>query len=220
MTSPEENDLLARIVLQQEFCTPAQIEKCLRIQIDTNEGLSLGQSLKREGYLSDGQYSRVLKLMRSAGALPAPAEKRGPLTPQQQEDDLLGKLAVRGGWVTAAELRQCLGGEAADLPPRTLSEILVAREYLDPAEAKELLARLTRRSMRCGACNIPFSILSIAQSPSVDCPRCGGRLEESKAAEGVAVDIFATRTFSKEISAAIQRPPGGIPRSRGRRPPR
>jgi len=63
--TPNENDVLARIVLEQGFCTPEQIEKCLRIQLATREHLSLGQSLMREGYLTDVQHSKVLKLIRS-----------------------------------------------------------------------------------------------------------------------------------------------------------
>ena len=95
-------------------------------EIDTAESLSLGQSLMREGYLSDAQYSRVLKLIRSGGGnekASLASGTRSPVTRRQQEDDLLGKLGVREGWITAADLRQCLDREVTEFPARTLAEI-------------------------------------------------------------------------------------------------
>jgi hypothetical protein len=59
-----ENDAFSRIVIAQGFCTQAQIDQCLKIQSRTEEGLNLGQSLLREGFLSQAQYSRVNELLR------------------------------------------------------------------------------------------------------------------------------------------------------------
>ena len=56
----DENDDFARIVLAEGFCTHDQIDRCRRIQVNTDERLSLGQSLMREGFLTREQYSRVL----------------------------------------------------------------------------------------------------------------------------------------------------------------
>jgi hypothetical protein len=63
--SDANNDLLAKAALALGFCTPAQIAQCLRIQSATTEGLSLGQSLLREGFISGEQYSQILKALRS-----------------------------------------------------------------------------------------------------------------------------------------------------------
>jgi hypothetical protein len=63
--SDANNDLLAKTAIALGFCTPAQIDQCLRIQADTTEGLSLGQSLLREGFISEDQYSQILKSLRS-----------------------------------------------------------------------------------------------------------------------------------------------------------
>ena len=59
-----ENDAFARIVVEQGFCTRAQIEQCLKIQSRTTEGLNIGQSLLREGFLTQAQCSRVHELLR------------------------------------------------------------------------------------------------------------------------------------------------------------
>jgi hypothetical protein len=63
--SDANNNLLAKTAIALGFCTPAQIDQCLRIQADTTEGLSLGQSLLREGFISEEQYSEILKALRS-----------------------------------------------------------------------------------------------------------------------------------------------------------
>ena len=67
-----ENDGFARVVVAEGFCTRAQIDRCLQIQSSTDERLSLGQSLLREGFLTQEQYSRVLVLLRQGN------KKRSP----------------------------------------------------------------------------------------------------------------------------------------------
>ena len=64
--SDSDNDRFARIALELGFCSAQQIEHCLKIQSITSEGLSLGQSLLREGFLSDAQYSKILEVQRKA----------------------------------------------------------------------------------------------------------------------------------------------------------
>jgi len=208
MRSGEENQAFAKIILELGFCTPAQIERCLRIQTDTTEGLSLGQSLLREGHISDAQYSEVLQKMRpGARKTAAPPAKRKSLSAQEQEDDLLGKLALREGWISAEELSRCRREEAPGAVARTLGEILISRGALLPAQVKELLGRLTRRAMSCRACKASYSILSIAESKFVACPRCGKPLAEGQLASSTsAPDPFATGIFSATIKGALQPP--------------
>ena len=62
--SDVDNDDLRRVVLRLGFCTAEQIERCLRIQSSTDERLSLGQSLLREGFISNAQYSMILETQR------------------------------------------------------------------------------------------------------------------------------------------------------------
>lgn len=59
-----ENDAFAKLAVAQGFCTRAQIERCLQIQSRTSESLSVGLSLRREGFISDEQYSQILDLLR------------------------------------------------------------------------------------------------------------------------------------------------------------
>lgn len=215
--SDDDNDQFALAALKLGFCTARQIEQCLKIQLSTNERLSLGQSLLREGFISDAQYSKILETQRKGArreaAAPAvwdspPAVSR---TRRDQQDELLGKLAVREGWITEGEVRSCLRAAKAGAAPRSLVEVLVDQGYLDAAGAKELQARLSRRLMSCSTCTVSFTVLSLARSAVVPCPRCRRPLADGVLASYKrAVDPHATQTFLKALSAAVK-PPKGPP---------
>jgi len=222
--STVDNDHFGQIALRLGFCTALEIEQCLRIQSSTDERLSLGQSLLREGFISSAQYSKVLETQRKETRKPAAASTVGEGSStvsrmlQSQEDDLLGKLAVREGWITEGEIRACLLARTAGGSPQSLVEVLVGRGYLDAAGAKELEARLSRRSMSCPACAVSFTVLSIARSATVACPRCRRPLAEGVAATAPrASDPHATRTFLRALSDAIKAPQGPSGTSAGDR---
>jgi hypothetical protein len=103
--SNADNEDFGRVALRLGLCTRAQVERCLRIQSSTDERLSLGQSLLREGFLSQAQFSKVLETQRADSRKRAAAAPLGggppavPGAPRAHGDDLLGNLAVREGWI-------------------------------------------------------------------------------------------------------------------------
>jgi hypothetical protein len=216
--SDADNEDFGRVALRLGLCTRSQVERCLRIQSSTDERLSLGQSLLREGFLSEGQFSRVLETQR------ADARKRAavppfdggppalPGSPQNHGDDLLGKLAVREGWITERKVRACLRAANAGAAPRPLLEVMVDRGHLDPAGAEALKARLSKRPMSCSACSASFTVLSLARSAIVPCPRCRRPLAQGFLVPGRrAADLHATRVLQEALSTSIKpssRPPG------------
>lgn len=212
--SHTDNDRFGEIAVSLGFCSADQIRQCLRIQGNTTENLSLGHSLMREGFISEQQYSQVLKLLRSSlkkgtPAAQDPGKRATPEAPtaEDREDDLLGKLAVREGWLSSADLRACLQGAPAATPRRTLAEILVTRGFLTASRAQELLARVSRRLMFCRGCERTFTVLSIANSKKVVCPGCKGSLEEGKLPDRrPSKDPLATQTF-KAVAQTLKDPP-------------
>ena len=216
--SDVDNEQFRRSALSLGFCTAKQIEQCLKIQSSTDERLSLGQSLLREGFISQVQYSQILEAQRKDArrkATPPEAEKRPSTvsrTSQDQEDDLLARLAVREGWITESEVRSCLRAGKAGGATRSLVEVLVDQGYLDAVGATELKARLSRRRMSCSACTVSFTVLSLTQSASVPCPRCRRPLAEGVLASYQrAADPHATQTLLKALSTAIKPPKGPPP---------
>jgi len=218
--SDADNEDFGRVALRLGLCTRSQVERCLRIQSSTDERLSLGQSLLREGFLSEGQFSRVLEAQRADARTRAAASPFDggppalPGSPQNRGNDLLGKLAVREGWITEREVRACLRAANAGATPPPLLEVMVDRGHLDPAGAEALKARLSNRPMYCSACSASFTVLSLARSALVPCPHCRRPLAEGVLAAGRrAVDPHATRVLQEALSAAI------MPSSRPSGPP-
>lgn len=177
---PSENERLARIVLAEGFCTRDQIDRCLRIQSNTNEHLSLGQSLLREGFLTSDQYSRVLMLVRqgykqdrddSAARRAEEGLEAGRASARQgQEDRVLGAIAVNEGWVSAAQLKACM--DESSRSRRPLAESLVALGYLEPARVQAIVARLERSERTCTSCGATLSVVRLPTAVPVRCPRC------------------------------------------------
>jgi len=203
------NEDFARVVLSLGFCTNAQIERCLRIQSSTNEHLSLGQSLLREGFITTEQHSTVLEAQRKTsrkGSVDiddpkSPAASAGTL--KGAEEELLGRLLVREGWVTSEQMNACRK-KIAGVPGRTLGDALVAAGYLDAAKLKSMEDRLSRRVMACPTCKVSFTVLSLARSKMVQCPKCRKPLEETApAGQGRKVDPLATQTLLKALSDAV-----------------
>ncbi len=175
-----ENDGFALVALAEGCCTQAQIDRCLHIQSKTDERLSLGQSLLREGFITQEQYSRVLVLLRqgykkerdAAVVLELQRQQAETRTRarQSQEDRLLAKLVAAEGWVGSEALRLHL--EEATKSSRPLAEILVRSGHLESARVGEILSRLERRDLSCPSCGATLSILRLPTSAPVHCPRC------------------------------------------------
>ncbi len=175
-----ENDVFARVVLAEGFCTRDQIERCLHIQSSTDERLSLGQSLLREGFLTQEQYSRVLVLLRQGykkerdTAVELNDERRleegRAWARRKQEDRVLGSIVVAEGRISAGLMKVCL--EEAAKSGRPLAETLVDLGHLTPAEVHAILARLERLEFTCPSCKATLSVLRLATGDPVRCPRC------------------------------------------------
>ena len=179
-----ENIRLAKIVLDEGFCTHEQIDRCLYIQSNTNERLSLGQSLLREGFLTSDQYSRVLVLLREGSKkerhteVVRQAELRlsegRAFARQGQEDRVLGGIALAEGWVSIEQLKDCV--DRSSRSGRPLAESLVLRGYVEHALVQAILARLERSDHTCPSCGATLSVIRLPTPVPIRCPRCRNAL--------------------------------------------
>jgi len=175
-----ENDDFARVALAEGFCTRDQIDRCRQLQSNTDERLSLGQSLLREGFVTQEQYSRTLVLLRQGYkkdrdiAVVRNTEQRlaeGRSQKRQgQEDRVLGGIVVTEGWISAELLKVCL--EQGAKSGRPLAETLVALGHLEPAKVDAILSRLERLEFSCPSCKAILSVMRLPTEDSVRCPRC------------------------------------------------
>ncbi len=175
-----ENDDFARVALAEGFCTPDQIDRCRKIQSSTDERLSLGQSLLREGFVTQEQYSRMLVLLRQSykkerdgiavrKADRRLAERRADAR-QSQEDRVLGAIVVAEGQISAGLLKDCL--EDAAKRGRPLAETLVTLGQLTPSQIDAILGRLERTEVTCPSCKASLSVVRLPTEESARCPRC------------------------------------------------
>lgn len=179
-SSHVENDEFARIVLAEGFCTREQIARCRRIQSTTDERLSLGQSLLREGFMTQEQYSRVLVLLRQGYKKDRDADVARKAEQclaggradarQGQEDRVLGGIVVAQGWISAELLKVCL--DQARKSGRPLAETLVTLGYLESARVDAILGQLERMELSCPSCKATLSVVRLPTGASVRCPRC------------------------------------------------
>jgi hypothetical protein len=178
--SQPENDEFARIVLAEGFCTRDQVDRCRHIQSNTDERLSLGQSLLREGFMTQEQYSRVLVLLRKGYKKDRDADvarkaEQGladgrAVARQAQEDRVLGGIVVAEGWISAGLLKVCQ--EEAAKSGRPLAETLVTRGHLESARVQAVLGRFERMELSCPSCRASLSVVRLPTGDPVQCPRC------------------------------------------------
>lgn len=205
---PANDDLLfGRVAVSLGFCTQDQVDRVLGVQEAARERLPVGRHMVEEGVLSEEQHSKVLEVQRRNML------KLDPVAKLRKEDVLLGKLAVREGYVTGADLNECLRLQGARGERRSLGEIMVAQGCLSSEQVNALLARQSKKIMSCPGCRLSFTVLTISRRKTVDCPRCRGPLEEGKASASVRTDgEFATGT-ARAIADEDEPPPAPAERS-------
>lgn len=200
---PADEDLLfGKIALARKFCTPEQIQECLRLQAHESPAPPLGEILLYKGYLTPEQHAEVLRAQKENLQSVDPASQR------RKEDVLFGKLAVREGLATLEQVNECLRLQAQAGETRSLGEIMIARGYLTAEQVKTLLSRQLKKIMYCPTCRLSFTVLTLSQKKSVPCPRCKGPLQEGKPSDSLRTDAeFSTqiiRVVKNELPSTLR----------------
>src|SRR5262245_38852267 len=209
---PSDSDLLfGKLAVGMGYCTPEGIEECLLVQAGSPDRLPLGRVLVNEGYITENQHSEILAAQRKNMSAIDPLLKR------QRESILFGKLAVREGLLTTAQVNECLQQQATQGDTRSLGEIMVSKSLLTFKQVQDLLSRQQKKIMACPACKLSFTVMSISQGKkAIVCPRCKGPLTEGKPSDRIGTDAeFATQVLQ---AAKHEVPPGARNESRVLRP--
>jgi hypothetical protein len=174
---PADQDLLfGKIAVQLGFCSAEQVDACLQAQSKSERPMSLGHHLVREGYLTDEQHSKVLAQQRKN------LSQKAPGTQAPKGDLLFGRLAIREGFATEAQVNAALREQGRPGEKRTLGQILVARGVLNSAQVEKILGRQSKWVMRCKPCNVTYTVHSTSNNPrKALCPRCKKPLETTPA---------------------------------------
>lgn len=201
---PADSDLLfGKIAVVQGFCKKDQVDHCLKRQARSKRPMPLGRHLIDEGFITDEQHSKVLEIQRkNLGVL-------DPVRKASRETVLFGKLAVREGCLSEAQVNECLRLQALDDETRSLGEIAVALGYLTPDHVKLLLAKQLKKIMSCPNCQLSYTVLSISPEPRLECPRCKGSLREGKPSDSVGTDAEFDTITARALKSKVAPVPGG-----------
>ena len=194
---PAEHDLLfGRIAIELGFCVAAQIEDCLVIQAQSDEGMSLGHHLVREGYLIEDQFSKVLERQRLV------LHKKRKLPALSKDDLLFGRMAVREGLATVEQVKAALKEQAQKRDGKGIGELLKAQGVLSAAEVEWILGRQLKWVMSCPTCFTTFTVRSTSRTPSkAQCPRCRVPLRPQESAS----DAFAQGEVDTSVNHKLPR---------------
>ena len=97
----------------------------------------------------------------------------------RNEGLLLGKLAVRERVCTQEQVDECLRMQSMTGSDAPLGDLLLFKGYLTSAQLKDLLSKQHKKLMRCLACTLSFTVVTLSDGKSARCPKCKGPLVES-----------------------------------------
>ena len=160
-----------------------------------------------EGIITEDQHSRILEIQRKK------LKTTDPITKRSKESILFGKLVVRKGFLTEAQVNECLRKQAEQGGERSLGEVMVASRYLSPAHVKSVLSEQLKRIMSCPKCGLSFTVLSTTRRKRVGCPRCMGPLQEGKPSDSIRTDAEIGTLIAQNVECERE-PPSALTRKR------
>lgn len=178
---PSQDLLIGKIAARLDFVTTGQVEECLRVQEGAEHPKPLGQILIEKGYLTSPQLDQVLSVQREN------LEFVDPKTLRRKESFLFGRIVIRDGFCTEAEVNECLRAQASPGNEiKSLGEIMAERGYLTANQVRLVLAKQQKKIMGCASCRMSFTVITLRQGKEIPCPRCRTPLAEG------APDILQT----------------------------
>ncbi|MBI4231045.1 MAG: protein kinase [Planctomycetes bacterium] len=170
---PADPLLLGRIALEQGVVTSAQLADCIRAQAELGKTTSLGTILVQRRLATPETLRGLLALQ---GRRQEMLGLRGALDSNRH----LGALLLRHGWVTPAQLIECVKEQTRLREAGThfaLGQILVRKRYLSVDRLVEALAEQEKQVLACHACKARFNVTRYDPSNAYRCKRCGGALQ-------------------------------------------
>jgi len=154
--------LVGQIALAEGLVTPERLEECVKLQGKSGDGRNLGQILVEKGYLSREQLERLISLQKTRFETISSDPARG---------GLFGQIAVRQGYVSQANLAECLREQAGS--SLMLGQVLMKKGYLTVENFLEILRRQKKDVRRCPGCDAFYDVKGIVDSQKFVCTNCG-----------------------------------------------
>lgn len=127
---------------------------------------------------------------------------------QRNEDALLGRLAVRGGFCSQEQIDECVRLQAASRSPAPLGDLLQFKGYLTASQLKDLLSRQHKKIMTCPPCRLSYTVLTLSEGKSARCPRCKGSLLEASPQGPTRTDAEINTQRMRTVPSPVPAAPG------------
>lgn len=141
-----------------------------------------------------------------------------------KEDLLLGQIAIRLGFITPAQLDECLRIQQESRPQPPLGAVLINRHYIDHVQLERLLSeqrseisralkQQARVVMVCVRCASRYKLPYKGAALRYACPKCNGALSPEEMPQTLydadTAELPTVTTLPPEVTEAISRNPAG-----------
>ncbi|HEX7897650.1 MAG TPA: hypothetical protein VF950_07805 [Planctomycetota bacterium] len=150
--------LIGQIALEAGFINPDQLDACLALQ--ARDPKPLGELLVQGGYLTEEQFAEVRR---------AQASRFERLEADPARGGLFGQLAVRLGFLSAADLHRTLREQAGS--SLQLGQLLLKKKRLTSEQFLEILRRQNRDIAQCPRCHAFYDLTGQRSEPFL-CVEC------------------------------------------------
>ena len=178
--------LFGKIALLLGFITRDQIQEVVSVQTSqAKRDRKIGELLVDRGHMTLEDVERVLEEQHVYLSMPHPR------LPNKLSEALMGRMALKYGYLTEEQLNECLCVQEAlkdDGDSTRLGEILVKRQLMSPEDVASVLRMQKLQIKSCPRCSCQFNALLGELQKMEACPKCGAPLSVGEFPNSIAVD--------------------------------
>jgi len=166
-TTRSNAHLIGQISFDLGYVTAEQLQECLEVQAKAAAFAPIGLLLLEKGYLTLEQLEDVLRVQRV---------RFQTLSVDPSQGGLFGQIALRHGWVTSAQLSECLREQETSARTGSslrLGQLLMEKKYLDVSHFLEILRIQNREVAQCPHCLTYFDTSPATAGTPFGCSNCG-----------------------------------------------
>ncbi len=170
---PSKTDILfGQLALKTGVLEKRQLQEGLALQEIHGETRPLGQILLDLGHINSEGVDQIVEAQKALLA------KKRSRAKAEKEDNLFGKVAMRLGFCTGAQVSDALETQE-NLPAHRfmrLGDIMVIKGSLTTDQIRKILDMQKGLIVYCGSCDTQYNVLLFKPGASLQCYRCGASL--------------------------------------------
>ncbi len=201
--APRNDLLIGQIALEKGLITQAQLQEAVQEQSRSPQPRPIGSILLGKKFLDDRQLASVIDEQQRRMSQPA------DYTEARKEDVLFGKLLIKNGRATEAQVNDALRRQQKLTEQgivRRLGEILVESGVLSPEAIQETLRSQGKSVLSCPACAACFNVVQYDSRKAYQCPKCAMKLvvaRDSVSAQETTWGATSRRDLPKSVREAL-----------------